>query len=116
ERRLMTQHPRRRILGLAAGAAASPAVSRVPFAAGGGTDIIARIVAERMRESLGQPAVIENVAGANGSIVVGRVARAASDGYALVVGTWGTHVSNGAMYPLQYDLQGDFEPVSLVAT
>src|SRR5205085_935052 len=83
ERRLMTQHPRRSILSLAAGAAVLPAVSRmswaqayptrpitmvVPFAAGGGTDITARIIAERMRETLGQPIIIENVTGANGSI------------------------------------------------
>jgi len=73
----------------------------VPFAAGGGSDAIARIVAERMRVSLGQPVVIENVTGAAGNIGVGRVARAAPDGYTLVLGIWNTHVANGALYPLQ---------------
>jgi tripartite-type tricarboxylate transporter receptor subunit TctC len=87
----------------------------VPFAAGGPTDAIGRMMAERMRTSLGQPVVIENVTGATGSIGVGRVARAAPDGYTLVVGNWNTHVTNGATYPLQYDLLNDFEPVSLFA-
>jgi tripartite-type tricarboxylate transporter receptor subunit TctC len=88
----------------------------VPFAAGGPTDTIARIMAEHMRVSLGQPVVLENVAGAAGSIAAGRVARAAGDGYTLVAGVWGTHVVNGAIYPLQYDLLTDFEPISLLAS
>jgi tripartite-type tricarboxylate transporter receptor subunit TctC len=88
----------------------------VPFAAGGPTDTIARIVAEHMRVSLGQPVILENVAGAAGSIGAGRVARAARDGYTLVIGVWGTHVLNGAIYALQYDLLKDFEPISLLAS
>ena len=87
----------------------------VPFAAGGPLDTLARIVAERMRASLGQPIVIENVTGAGGSIGTGRVARAAPDGYTLVIGIWTTHVVNGAIYPLQYDVLNDFEPIALLA-
>jgi tripartite-type tricarboxylate transporter receptor subunit TctC len=88
----------------------------VPFAAGGPSDTIARIMAEHMRMSLGQPVILENVTGAAGSIAAGRVARAAGDGYTLVAGVWGTHVVNGAIYALQYDLQQDFEPISLLAS
>jgi tripartite-type tricarboxylate transporter receptor subunit TctC len=87
----------------------------VPFATGGPTDVIGRMMAERMRALLGQPVIIENVTGAAGSIGVGRVARAAPDGYTLAVGNWNTHVTNGATYALQYDLLNDFEPVSLFA-
>jgi tripartite-type tricarboxylate transporter receptor subunit TctC len=68
-----------------------------------------------MRTSLGQSVIIENVGGANGSIGTGRVARAAPDGYTLVVGIWNTHVANGATYALQYDVVKDFEPVVLLA-
>jgi tripartite-type tricarboxylate transporter receptor subunit TctC len=88
----------------------------VPFPAGGSTDAIGRIVAERMRVSLGQPVVIENVGGAGGSIGVGRVARAAPDGYTLDIGQWDTHVANGATFPLSYDLMKDFEPVALLSS
>jgi tripartite-type tricarboxylate transporter receptor subunit TctC len=93
-----------------------PITMIVPFAAGGPTDTIARTLAERMRVSLGQPVILENVTGAAGSIAAGRVARAAGDGYTLVIGVWGTHVLNGAIYPLSYDLLKDFEPISLVAS
>ena len=72
-----------------------PITMIVPFAAGGGSDAIGRVVAERMRASLGQPFVIEIAAGANGSIGTGRAARAAGDGYTLVFGNWNTHVANG---------------------
>ncbi|HKE41249.1 MAG TPA: tripartite tricarboxylate transporter substrate binding protein BugD [Casimicrobiaceae bacterium] len=88
----------------------------VPFAAGGPTDTIARIVAERMGKTLGQTVVVENVTGAAGSIGVGRVARAAPDGYTLSIGHWSTHVVNGAVYELSYDLLKDFEPVAMIAT
>ena len=87
----------------------------VPFPAGGPTDTLARILAEHMRISLGQPVIIENVSGAGGSIGVGRVARAAPDGYTVSIGHWQTHVLNGASYQLQYDVVKDFEPVSLLA-
>jgi tripartite-type tricarboxylate transporter receptor subunit TctC len=79
-------------------------------------DVIGRILAPRMKASLGQAVIIENVAGASGSLGVGRVARAAPDGYTLVVGDWGTHVANGAVYDLKYDVLNDFEPISLIAT
>ena len=88
----------------------------VPYAAGGPADTVARIVTERMRQSLGQIIVIENVTGAGGSIGAGRVARAAADGYTVCIGNWGSHVANGALYSLTYDLLNDFEPVSLLAT
>jgi tripartite-type tricarboxylate transporter receptor subunit TctC len=88
----------------------------VPFPAGGSTDAVGRIVAERMRASLGQPIIIENVGGAGGSIGVGRVARAAPDGYTLDIGQWDTHVANGATYPLSYDVLKDFEPVAPISS
>lgn len=93
-----------------------PITMIVGFAAGGPTDTIARIIAEHMRASLGQPIIIENVTGAGGTIGVGRVARAVPDGYVLSFGSNTTHVFNGAIYVLQYDVAKDFEPVSLVAT
>jgi tripartite-type tricarboxylate transporter receptor subunit TctC len=92
-----------------------PITMIVPFAAGGPTDRVARIVAEGMRVSLGQPVVVENVTGAGGTLGVGRVARAAPDGYTISLGQWGTNMANGAIYPLQYDIIGDFEPVALIA-
>jgi len=88
----------------------------VPFSAGGPTDTIARIVAERMSRALGQTVVVENATGAGGSIGVGKVARAAPDGYTLSIGHIGTHVINGAIYQLPYDLLKDFEPVAMIAT
>jgi tripartite-type tricarboxylate transporter receptor subunit TctC len=87
----------------------------VPFAPGGSTDVVARIMAERMRPLLGQPVIIENTGGAGGSIAVGRVARAAPDGYTIDIGQWDTHVGNGAVYPLTYDLQTDFAPIGLMS-
>jgi tripartite-type tricarboxylate transporter receptor subunit TctC len=87
----------------------------VPFAAGGPTDTIARIMAEGMRKSLGQTVIIENTTGAAGSLGVGRVARATPDGYTIGIGHWSTHVVNAAVYPLQYDVLNDFEPLSLIA-
>jgi tripartite-type tricarboxylate transporter receptor subunit TctC len=88
----------------------------VPFPAGGSTDAIGRIVAERMRVSLGQPVIIENVGSAGGSIGVGRVARATPDGYTLDIGQWDTHVANGATFSLSYDVLKDFEPVALISS
>jgi tripartite-type tricarboxylate transporter receptor subunit TctC len=92
-----------------------PITMIVPLATGGSTDVIARIVAEGMRASLGQPVIVENVTGAGGTLGVGRVARAAPDGYTISLGQWGTNMANGAIYPLQYDIIGDFEPVALIA-
>jgi len=92
-----------------------PVTMIVPFPAGGPTDTVARILADRMKMALGQTVVIENVSGAGGSIGAGRVARAAADGYTLSIGHVQTHVINGAVYNLQYDVVTDFEPVSLLA-
>jgi tripartite-type tricarboxylate transporter receptor subunit TctC len=86
----------------------------VPFSAGGPTDAMARIMADGMKATLGQSLLIENVTGAGGSIGVGRVARAAPDGYTVSIGHLGTHVANGAIYKLGYDLVTDFEPVVLL--
>jgi tripartite-type tricarboxylate transporter receptor subunit TctC len=88
----------------------------VPFAAGGVTDIVARIVSDRMKTALGQPVVVENQGGAGGTIGVTRVHRAAPDGYTLVVGQWTSHVGGGAMYPLTYDIVNDFQPISVLST
>ena len=107
-------------LGLAGAQAQSypsrPITIIVPFAAGGPTDVIGRALAEKMRATLGQPVLIENVTGAGGSIGVGRAARAAPDGYTISLGHTGTHVVNGAIYPLKFDLLADLEPLALIAT
>ena len=86
----------------------------VPFPPGGSTDTAARILGERMRQPLGQTVVIENAGGAGGSIALGRIARAAPDGYTIDIGQWDTHVGN-IIYPLNYDLQKDFEPIGLIS-
>jgi tripartite-type tricarboxylate transporter receptor subunit TctC len=91
-----------------------PITMVVPFAAGGPVDTVARILSEPMRATLGQSIIVENVTGAAGSIGVGRVARAAPDGYTLSIGHWSTHVVNGAIYPLPYDLLRDLEPIVLL--
>jgi len=94
---------------------ARPVTIVVPYPAGGPTDIIARLIGERMRASLGQTVIIENIGGAGGNLGVGRVARAPGDGYTLSIGHWGSHVVNGAIYTLPYDLIADFEPVALIS-
>jgi tripartite-type tricarboxylate transporter receptor subunit TctC len=86
----------------------------VPFSAGGPSDAMARILAERMKTSLGDAILIENVTGAGGSIGVGRAVRSAPDGYTISFGHLGTHVANGAIYKLGYDLVADLEPVALL--
>ena len=121
--------PRRQFLHLAAGAAALPALPRiaaaqafpsrpitmvVPVPAGGAMDTNARVVAEAMRASLGQPVVIENVTGASGTIGAGRVARATPDGYTIIYGANVTHVLNAAVYKLSYDVVADFAPIALI--
>jgi tripartite-type tricarboxylate transporter receptor subunit TctC len=88
----------------------------VPLGVGGSTDIIGRLMAEGMRQHLGQPIIVENTTGAGGIIGVGRVARAAPDGYTFLVGQWGTNVASGAIYPITFDLEKDFEPIALIAT
>jgi tripartite-type tricarboxylate transporter receptor subunit TctC len=88
-----------------------PITMLVPFAAGGPTDTIARVIADRMGQSLGQAMVIENLTGAGGTIAAGRVARAAADGYTLDLATWSTHVVTPMIYKLQYDVFRDFDPV-----
>jgi tripartite-type tricarboxylate transporter receptor subunit TctC len=122
--------PRRRFLHLA-GAAALPAASRiawaqaypsrpitmiVPFAAGGAGDVVGRVVAERMKGSLGRSIIVENVSGADSSIGVGRAARAMPDGYTIELGDLGGHVLNGAFYSLPYDLLNAFAPISPLTT
>lgn len=102
-------------------ASAQPYPSRpitmvVPFAAGGPVDTVARILAEPMKKALGQTVLVDNTTGAAGTIGVGRVARAAPDGYLLSIGHWSTHVVNGAIYQLTYDLLKDFEPVAMLAS
>jgi tripartite-type tricarboxylate transporter receptor subunit TctC len=91
-----------------------PLTMVVPFSAGGPTDAMARILAERMRVTLGQNILIENVTGAAGSLGVGRVVRSPPDGYTISIGHLGTHVANGAIYKLGYDLVTDLAPVVLL--
>jgi tripartite-type tricarboxylate transporter receptor subunit TctC len=119
--------PRRQFLHLEAGAAAPPAVSRVamaqayptrpitmivPFAPGGVSDVMGRMMAGPMRAFLGQPVIIENVGGAGGSIGVGRAVRTPGDGYTQSIGTTSSHVLTGALYSLQWDLVKDLEPIA----
>jgi tripartite-type tricarboxylate transporter receptor subunit TctC len=92
-----------------------PITMIVPFAAGGITDIVARLVSERMKTSLGQPVIAENVTGAGGTIGVTRLFRSAPDGYTLAIGQWTSHVGAGAMYSLPFDYLKDFEPVSMLS-
>jgi len=116
---------RRVALALLAVAAAGPAFAQaypnkpinliVPFAAGGPTDLMARIVGERMAKELGQQFIIDNVTGAAGSIAMGKLARSTPDGYTIGIGHLGTNVVNGAIYKnLNYDLINDLEPVALL--
>lgn len=92
-----------------------PITMVVPFPAGGAGDMVARTVADRMRGPLGQAVVIENVTGASGSLGTGRVVRSAPDGYTLGYGGTNTHVINGAVLALQYDVARDFQPISLMS-
>ncbi len=85
-----------------------------PYAAGGPVDAVARILSAPMSKALGQPVLVDYATGANGTIGVGRVARAAPDGYTLSIGHWATHVINAAIYPLQYDVLKDLEPVGMI--
>jgi tripartite-type tricarboxylate transporter receptor subunit TctC len=94
--------------------ASKPITIIVPFAAGGPADVLARLLGERMERTLGQPFIVENVAGAAGSLGVGRVVRAAPDGQTIGMGHLGTQVFNGALYNLQYDLVKDLEPIILL--
>jgi len=107
------------LLGFASNAHAENFPSRqitivVPFSAGGPSDAMARVLAERMQRSLGQTILIENVTGAGGSLGVGRVVRSPADGYTIGFGHLGTNVANGAIYKLGYDLVTDLEPVVML--
>jgi tripartite-type tricarboxylate transporter receptor subunit TctC len=93
-----------------------PITMVVPFPPGGNVDVTGRVLGERMRAVLGQPVIVENVAGANGSIGVGRVARARPDGYTIVLGFLGGNVQNAALYSLQYDPLNDFQPIAPLVT
>jgi tripartite-type tricarboxylate transporter receptor subunit TctC len=93
-----------------------PITMIVPAAAGGPTDTIGRILAQRMQVTLGQNVIIENIGGASGTLGTARVVRAAPDGYTIGLGGWNHYVVNGAAYALQYDLLNDFAPVSLIAS
>jgi len=110
------------LLGFALAAGAQQAFPNRPislvvaFSAGGPTDSIARILAARMSVAIGQTVVVENTTGAGGTIGVGRVVKAPPDGYLIGIGHIGTHVVNGAIYPLTYDLQTDLEPIAMIAT
>jgi tripartite-type tricarboxylate transporter receptor subunit TctC len=109
------------IVALAGSAVADDYPSRpitlvVPLGVGGSTDVIARLVAEGMRQALHQTIVVENFTGAGGTIGVGRVAHAAPDGYTILVGQWGTNIASGAIYKLNFDVLKDLEPVGLIAT
>src|SRR5260370_40980995 len=120
---------RRALLQLAAAAAAvsashiasaqtfptRPITIVVPFPAGGPTDTLGRVRADRMRNARGQSVIIENLTGAAGTIGSTHVARSLPDGYTLILGHWQTHVVNGATYSLQVDVVNDFEPISLIA-
>src|SRR5262249_38624673 len=89
-----------------------PITMVVPFAAGGPTDVIGRLIADHMGRRVGQNVIVEDVTGAAGTIGVGRVAKAAPDGYTLGIGHWSTHVANGAIYALPYDLLNDLVPIA----
>ncbi|MBX9830096.1 MAG: tripartite tricarboxylate transporter substrate binding protein BugD [Xanthobacteraceae bacterium] len=89
-----------------------PVTFIVPYGAGGPVDVLARALSEPMRQALGQPIVIENVTGANGAIGVGRAVKAAPDGYTVSIGNWPSHITNGAIYNLSYDIQRDLVPVA----
>jgi tripartite-type tricarboxylate transporter receptor subunit TctC len=93
-----------------------PITMVVPFAAGGPNDTAARILVDRMSAFLGQSVVVENITGANGNIGIARVARAAPDGYTIGVGSYNSHVVNGAVYNLPYDVLRDFQPVAMLST
>jgi tripartite-type tricarboxylate transporter receptor subunit TctC len=119
---------RRVALGLLAAAATGPVAGPafgqayptkpitmiVPFAAGGPTDLLARILGERMSKELGQQIIVENVTGAAGTIAMTKLARSTPDGYTIGIGHLGTHVFNGALYRLPYDLAKDLEPIALL--
>src|ERR1700726_5260640 len=87
----------------------------VPFPAGGPTDTLGRILADRMKRALGQSVIVENLTSAGGTVGSAHVARATPDGYTLILGHWQTHVINGATFSLQFDVVNDFEPISLIA-
>jgi tripartite-type tricarboxylate transporter receptor subunit TctC len=91
-----------------------PITMIVPFAAGGPTDVLGRLMAAHMGNSLGQNMIVEDVTGAAGTLGVGRVVKAAVDGYTVGIGHWSTHVANGAVYKLPYDLLTDLEPIALL--
>jgi len=93
---------------------ARPITIVVPFPAGGPTDTLGRVLADRMKNALGQSVIIENLTGAAGTIGSTHVARSPPDGYALILGHWQTHVVNGATFNLPFDVVDDLAPISLM--
>ena len=109
------------VLALAGAAAAQDYPSRqiiviVPFPAGGSTDLIARLIAEPMRQALGQPVLVQNVPGAGSTIGTGKAIASPPDGYTLIVGNWTSHVGAGAVYPVKWNPVDDLEPVAQLST
>src|SRR5262245_41787208 len=96
----------------AQGYPSKPVTLIVPFAAGGPTDSLARMLAEPIKQSIGQPILVENVTGAGGTIGLARAARAAPDGYTVILGNWTSHVGTPVLFPIQLDVLKDFEPVA----
>jgi tripartite-type tricarboxylate transporter receptor subunit TctC len=107
------------MLAAAAGAHAQsyptkPITLTIGFPAGGPSDIVARIMADHMKDTLGQPIVVESASGAGGTIAGAKVARADPDGYTILLGNWTSQVGGGAIYPLTYHVLNDFEPIALL--
>jgi len=92
-----------------------PITMMVGFPPGGPTDTLARILADGMQGSLGQPVVVETLSGSSGTIATGRVAHARADGYTLGLGNWSSHVASPSIYPLDYDILRDLQPISLLS-
>ena len=93
-----------------------PVTMMVGFPPGGPTDTLARIIADPMQGPLGQPVVVETLSGASGTMATGRVAHAKPDGYTIGIGQWSSHVASPAIYPLDYDVLRDLQPISLCSS
>ena len=119
-RKLLTAVAMAAACAMASGAAAQTFPSRqitiiVPFSAGGPTDTLARILGDRMKDALGQPIIVENVTGAGSTIGTTRAVQATPDGHTVILGNWTSHVGAGALYPVQWNILTDLEPVALLS-